>query len=92
MGRYEAQIFPEKYFGSRIGIRDANYRCIGTGAWAKDNALLGWIYSVDDHLGSIKIMLTFSGDEICVFMAKAAEWFFDEYQGFLTGRNHITLI
>ena len=86
MSRYEPQTFPEKYFGKRIGMRDTHYRCIGAGAWTDGNALLGTIYSVDDHHGSIKMMLTYSGDEVCGFMAKEAEWFFDTYQGFLAGK------
>ena len=85
MEKYESQLFPEKYFGRRIGVRDTHYKCIGAGAWADEKTLLGTIYSVDDYLGSIKFQLTFAEDEICGFMTKAAEWFFDEYQGFLTG-------
>ena len=86
MGSYEQQLFPEKYFGKRLGVKDKNYTCIGAGAWECENTLLGIIYSVDDYLGSIKFHLTFVGDEVCGCMTKAAEWFFDEYQGFLSGR------
>ena len=86
MGRYEPQLFPERYYGKRIGVRDAQYRCIGAGAWTDRNALLCTLYSVDDHLGSIRIILSFGGDEVCGYMIKAAEWFFDAYQGFLSGR------
>jgi len=85
MDKYEPQLFPEKYFGRRIGAKDTQYQCIGAGAWADEKTLLGTLYSVDDYLGSIKFQFTFAGDEICCYMAKSAEWFFDEYQGFLTG-------
>jgi len=85
MGKYEQQEFPEKYFGERISIRDTHYSCIGAGAWTDDNAFLGTIYAIGDYLGSIRFQLTFAEDEVCGCMAKAAEWFFDEYQGFLTG-------
>ena len=87
MDKYEPQLFPEKYFGKRIGVRDTHYKCIGAGAWADDKTLLGTIYAVDDYLGSVKFQLTFSGDEVCGFMTKAAEWFFNEYQGFLVGKR-----
>ena len=85
MGKYKTQLFPEKYFGRRIGTKDTHYKCIGAGAWAEDKTLIGTIYSVDDYLGSIKFQLTFTGNEISGFMTKIAEWFFNEYQGFLVG-------
>ena len=87
MGKYEHQEFPEKYFGKQIGIRDTHYNCIGAGAWVDDNTLLLTIYAVGDYLGSIRFQLTFAEDEVCGSMAKAAEWFFEEYQGFLSGRT-----
>ena len=86
MGKYEPQLFPEKYNGRRMGVRDTHYKCIGAGAWAEDKTLLGTIYSVDDHLGSVKLQLTFTDNEVCGYMTKAAEDFFDEYQGFLVGK------
>ena len=85
MGNYAVQKFPEKYFGLNIGIKDVNYDTIAAGAWWDEKTLLGKIYAIDDHLGTIKMQLTFSDDNICVLMTKAAEWFFDSYQGFATG-------
>lgn len=85
MNRYEPQTFPEPYYGGRIGTRDRRYACVGGGAWADEDALLGTIYAVDDYLGSIKLQLTFSQTDLCGYMIKAAEWFFDEYQGFFAG-------
>ena len=87
MNGYEPQLFPEKYHSLRVGIHDTHYQCIGAGAWVKDNTLLGTIYSVDDHLGSIKFQLTFIGDEICGYMNTSTQWFFDGYQGFLVGKS-----
>jgi len=86
MIKYEPQLFPEKYFGQRIGVPDIHYRCIGAGAWVDENTLLGRIYAVDNYLGSIRIQLTFSGSEVNGLMEKAAEWFFEEYQGFISGK------
>jgi len=86
MGKYEPQLFPEKYYGRRIGVKDTNYKCIGAGAWVEDKTLLGTIYAVDDYLGSIKIQLTFTDGEVNGFMKKAAEWFFEDYQGFISGK------
>ena len=80
--RYEPFLFPEKYYGTRIGTRDRHYRCIGAAAWVDDNTMLGTIYSIDDYLGSIHLQLTFSDCEVSGIMVKNAEWFFEEYQGF----------
>ena len=85
MGKYISQKFPEKYFGETIGIKDKNYDTIAAGAWRYANTFLGTVYAVDDYLGTIKIQLTFSDDNLCVLMTKSAEWFFDNYQGFATG-------
>ena len=88
MDVYAPQMFPEKYYGMQIGVKDTHYKCIGAGAWAEEKAFLGTIYAVDDYLGSIKFQLTFTGNEICGFMTKAAEWFFDEYHGFIVGLSN----
>jgi hypothetical protein len=84
MGHYAAQKFPEKYFGAEIGILDTYYDSVAAGAWRDGKTLLGTIYAIDNYLGTLKMQLTFSDDNLCVFMAKAAEWFFDNYQGFAT--------
>jgi len=86
MGKYIYQKFPEKYFGAQIGIRDTNYDAIAAGAWQDNNTLTGIIYSIDDHLGSIHLTLSFSADQLQVTMTKAAEWFFDSYRGSMSGK------
>jgi CubicO group peptidase (beta-lactamase class C family) len=86
MCKYEHQLFPEKYFGKRIGVRDTNYKCIAAAAWASDSTLTAILYAVDDYLGSIKFKFAFEGDEVCGHMTKAAERFFEEYQGFVAGK------
>jgi len=85
MGEYLFQKFPEKYYGVQIGTRDTNYDSIAAGAWRDENTLSGVIYSIDDHLGSIHLTLSFLNDKLRVTMSKAAEWFFDAYQGSAEG-------
>lgn len=85
MGHYAAQQFPEKYSGKRIGTLDRHYQCIAAGAWVDDHVLMATLYSVDDHLGTLRIQFAFTESELCVFMTKTAEFFFNEYTGFLTG-------
>ena len=85
MREYFFQKFPEKYYGRQIGNKDTNYDTIATGAWEDDNTLSGLIYSIDDHLGSIRLTLSFANGKLQVEMSKVAEFFFDAYQGTCIG-------
>ena len=85
MGEYTAQKFPEKYFGMTIGIKDTQYDSIAAGAWQSGDALTGAVYAIDDHIGSIKMLLSFSENSLSVYMRSDAEWFFSEFNGFATG-------
>ncbi|MCL2016383.1 MAG: beta-lactamase family protein [Defluviitaleaceae bacterium] len=85
MSQYEQQLFPEKYFGQTIGVCDTQYPCIAAAAWTAENTLIATLYAVGDYLGSVKFQFTFADNEFCGCMTKAAEWFFEEYQGFLMG-------
>ena len=87
MGEYLFQKFPEKYYGARIVSRDTNYDAIAAGAWQDKNTLSGIIYSIDDHLGSIHLTISFVDDKINVNMSKVAEWFFDTYHGTAEGKS-----
>lgn len=84
---YVHQLFPEKYAGLRIGTVDRHYRCIAAGTWLSENTFYGILYSIDDHLGSIRLQLTFEDDEICGIFTKNAENFFNDYQGFISGKT-----
>ena len=86
MGEYIPQKFPEKYYGMTIGIKDTRYESIAAGAWLNDSTLLCALYAIDSiHVGTLKVQLNFSESSLSVYMTSAAEWFFDEYQGFATG-------
>ena len=85
MGKYVWQKFPEKYYGMTIGTKDMFYDSVGAGAWENDDTLLCTLYAIDIHVGTLKMQLDFSQDGLSVYMSSAAEWFFDEYNGFATG-------
>ena len=85
MGEYIFQKFPEKYHSVQIGTKDRNFDTIAAAAWQDENTLSGMIYSIDDHLGSITITLSFSDGKVRVSMRKVAEFFFDTYQGTAEG-------
>ena len=85
MDKYEPQLFPEKQYGRRIGTIDTHYPCIGAGAWAEDKTFIGTIYIVGDYLGSTKFQLSFADDEVCGYISKSSQWFYEGYQGFISG-------
>lgn len=80
--------FPQyNYFGSQIGVCPGMpYQCLASAAWVEPHKLNLLVYITDDYFGTLKMTMAFKGDEIAVFMTKAAEWFLDEYQGFAGGR------
>jgi hypothetical protein len=43
------------------------------------------VYITDIYLGSLKMTVSFKDNEVTVYMAKAAEWFLDEYEGVAIG-------
>ena len=45
------------------------------------------VYITDIYLGGLRISFAFKGDEIGIFMTKQAEWFLDEYEGFVGGKR-----
>ncbi|MCL2709610.1 MAG: beta-lactamase family protein [Planctomycetaceae bacterium] len=85
MGEYIFQKFPEKYHGVQIGTDDSNFDTIAAAAWRDENTLSGMIYSIDDHLGSITLTMSFFDGKLNVTMRKVAEFFFNTYQGTAEG-------
>ena len=90
-GKNVAGVFPEThYYGKKIGVPSGvGYRIVSSAAWGSDYQLLITVYSVDDYLGTLTIQASFSGDgSACtLYMSKAAERFFDEYQGVCEGKE-----
>lgn len=89
LGRKVADKFPQRnYFGRRIGTSPGvPYECLSSAAWVEEHKLNVLIYITDDYLGTLKMTFAFKGNEISVFMTKAAEWFLEEYQGFAGGKT-----
>jgi CubicO group peptidase (beta-lactamase class C family) len=89
LGKMLEESFPEtKYFGDQIGTSAGRgYGCLSSASWVEEHKLNMLVYITDIHLGSLKITFSFrdNGDEISIFMIKAAEWFLDEYSGFAGG-------
>ncbi|NSW90921.1 MAG: serine hydrolase [Firmicutes bacterium] len=87
IGRKVEGPFPEKhYYGERIGTASGKeYNCLASAAWVEEHKLNMLVYITDYYLGTLKITFAFKGDEISIYMTKAAEWFLDEYTGFAGG-------
>ncbi len=87
IGTYAAGKFPQEgYFGEQIGVASPElYDCLASGAWAQENKLNLIVYITDIYLGTLRVTVTFKGDEIALWMTKVAEWFLDEYEGFAGG-------
>ena len=78
--------FPEKEAGRRIDIRDTNYRCLSQAVWDNEYTIVGTVFSVDDYLGSIKLQFSFAEDTVTMFATRWAENFFNDWNGYLSGR------
>jgi len=87
VGRVCEQKFPQKnYFGRRIGqVPGIQYDCLCTAAWADETSFFGHVWVTDDYFGSMKLHAVFEEDNVTVVMQKTAEWFLNEYQGFMSG-------
>ncbi|MCI6908888.1 MAG: hypothetical protein MR832_07025, partial [Clostridiales bacterium] len=87
-GHQVRQRFPEThYFGKRIGTPSGEgYDCVVSAAWVSEDTLYIQCFSIDDHIGTCKMSFAFNDGCCTLFFGKNAEWFFDEYQGFGTGR------
>lgn len=83
--------FPQKnYFGEKIGTPSGkSYDCLSSAAWVEDHKLNMLVYITDIYLGSLKMTFSFKDNEVTVYMAKAAEWFLDEYEGVATGTKSV---
>ena len=88
IGKQTETTFPEThYFGEQIGVpAGRGYECLTSAAWVEEHKLNLLVYVTDHYFGTMKATFAFKGDEISVFMSKAAEWFLDEYAGFAGGR------
>jgi CubicO group peptidase (beta-lactamase class C family) len=87
IGKTIADSFPEKhYYGEQIRTAcGRGYVCLSSAAWVEEQKFNMLVYITDIYLGTLKISFSFKGNEIGIYMTKAAEWFLDEYTGFAGG-------
>lgn len=88
-GKQVRQSFPETHYFGRTMLRPANrgYDCHASAAWRRDDSLVLCVYATDEYFGTLRMNFVFAGDTVTVQSEKFAEMFFDEYQGFTSGRT-----
>ncbi|MDD5603250.1 MAG: serine hydrolase [Eubacteriales bacterium] len=86
-GRHVQQEFPEThYFGRILGTPSGKgYNTYGSGVWIGDNDLLLNFFAADDYFGTLRVHVVFGENDITLYMRKVAQWFMNEYQGFMSG-------
>jgi hypothetical protein len=80
--------FPQEGYADEIGgtyARGHYYKCAASAGWIEPQKLFLKVQIVDKYFAQLFITIAFQGDEVAVFMCKAAERFLDEYQGFAGG-------
>lgn len=79
--------FPQDgYFDEMGGIPgNRRYRQAASAAWIDERTLLIKVQVIDNYLGNLHMKFCFAGDRIGIHMAKKAEAFLNEYEGFAGG-------
>jgi len=87
-GKQVRQTFPETHYFGRTMMRPGNrgYDCHASAAWRTDDSLVLYVYATDEYFGTLRMNFVFDGDTVTVQSDKFAEMFFDEYQGFTSGK------
>lgn len=87
-GKQVRQTFPETHYFGRTMMRPGNrgYDCHASAAWRRDDSLVLCVYATDEYFGTLRMNFVFAGNTVTVQSEKFAEMFFDEYQGFTSGK------
>ena len=62
------------------------YDCACSAAWCEENKLKIFVQIIDKYFGELCMTFSFKDDRIAIRMAKSAEAFLNEYQGFACGK------
>ena len=83
--------FPQQGYADQVGSVPGGrlYRCAASAAWKDARTLWLKVQVIDDYLGNMDALFTFSEDgrELSLTMRKTAEDFLDEYEGDAAGRR-----
>jgi CubicO group peptidase (beta-lactamase class C family) len=73
-GSWLPQAFPE-----------GGYDCVARAAWADDSSLEIWVSILDETPATLKLLLSFKGDQLSLRMYRAVGDILNRYQGFAGG-------
>ncbi len=83
------QLFPEKNYSKEIGgieCEGHQYKCGASAAWVEEEKLVILVQIIDEYIGILEITVGFNGDIAVIDMKKNAEYFLEEYSGYLTAK------
>ncbi len=89
LGENVFSVFPEEGYSDKVGSQYAPgrfYKCATSAAWVEPQKLFIHVQAIDDYFGKLNITLGWRDEKtLGVYMKKAAEDFFREYQGYAQG-------
>ncbi len=78
------------YFGEEVGVlAKTPSRCMTSGAWTDEKTLQLKCDLIDLYFGSMNMLFVFKGNEVGARFDTHAQWFLEDYGGFLAG--HVTV-
>lgn len=89
LGSNAMQLFPELGYSKDLGGMpcDGNaYRCAASAGWVDENTLNILVQIIDDYIGILDITIGFRDEYAVIDMKKSAEYFLEEYHGYLTAK------
>lgn len=88
IGHFTDGYFPEdNYSGMTIGTPEGQYKCSAAGVWAEKDKLVIRIYVIDKYFGNTTMNVSFRYGGLDFKMRSSAEWFLNEYRGYLSSEN-----
>ena len=82
-------LFPEPFYGPQLldESQKIHYKCQVQASWVEKSKLFIRVWANDIYVGNMGISLSFKGDQIGIKMSRAAQFFFDDYQGYYGGKR-----
>lgn len=90
MGKNLPQLFPETGYSKEIGgigCEGHQYKCWTSAGWVEEDKLSILVQIIDDYIAILDITIGFNGDIAVIDMKKNAEYFLEEYNGYLTAKK-----
>jgi len=63
------------------------YETHASAGWVDDNTLSVQCWLTDDYCGNLRVNAHFDGGRVTLYLKKAAEFFLEDYQGWMYGYN-----